>query len=101
MSFGVDTDAMASGAAKVGLAAEQIDALLNSMRTDVNDMLGGWSGEGASAHRDLHQRYEADVTTINTNLREIQAALQHTHQVYLRQETEQHGDHLSMRNQII
>jgi WXG100 family type VII secretion target len=101
MSFGVDTDTMAGGAAKIGLAAEQIDALLNKMRADVNEMLAGWSGDGATAHRNMHERYEADVTAINTNLREMQAALEQTQQLYVRQETEQQGDHLNMRNQIL
>ena len=101
MGFGVDTDAMARAAGKIGVAAEQIDALLSRMRTDVNEMLGGWSGDGASAHRDLHTRYEADVVAINRNLREMQAALQQTHQLYVRQETEQSNDHVSMRNQIL
>jgi WXG100 family type VII secretion target len=101
MGFGVDTDAMAAAAGKIGVAAEQLDALLSKMRADVNEMLAGWSGAGASAHRDLHARYEADVVAINTNLREMQAALQQTHQLYVQQETEQSGDHISMRNKIL
>lgn len=101
MSFGVDTDTMAAGASKIGLAAEQIDALLTAMRKDVNVMLEGWRGGGASAHRDLHARYEQDVVAINQALREMQAALQQTHQVYVRQENEQHGDHVVMRNTIL
>lgn len=101
MSFGVDTEAMARGAAMIGVAAEQLDAMLTAMRNDVNDMLAGWSGEGADAHRDLHQRYEGDVVAINTNLRQMQAALQQTHDLYVRQELEQHGDHVSMRSQIL
>ena len=101
MGFAVDTDAMAASASKIAVAAEQLDALLSRMRADVNEMLGGWSGAGASAHRNLHARYEADVVAINRNLREMQAALQQTHQLYLRQETEQSNDHVSMRNQIM
>lgn len=101
MSFAVDTDAMSNAAAEVGLAAEQIDTLLSKMRTDVNEMLGGWSGNGADGHRDLHARYEADVVAINRNLREMQAALQQTHSLYLTQETEQNSDHTVMRNQIL
>ena len=64
-------------------------------------MLAGWAGGGADAHRSLHQRYEADVVAINTNLHEMQAALQQTHQLYVRQETEQHSDHITMRNEIV
>lgn len=101
MAFGVDTELMASGAAKVGLAAEQIDAVLGAMRKDVNDMLRGWRSDGANAHRDLHERYERDVLAINRALRDIQVALEQTHALYVRQETEQHGDHIVMRNTIL
>jgi hypothetical protein len=31
----------------------------------------------------------------------MQAALQQTHQLYVQQETEQSGDHISMRNKIL
>ncbi|WP_375500235.1 WXG100 family type VII secretion target [uncultured Jatrophihabitans sp.] len=100
MSFGVDTDAMQRSAGQIGAAAEQLDALLSKMRTDVNEMLSGWSGAGASAHRDLHARYEADVVAINKNLRQMQAALQRTHGLYVNQENEQSGDHVAMRTTI-
>ena len=100
MSFGVDTDAMQRAAGQIGVAAEQIDTLLSKMRTDVSQMLGGWAGAGARAHRDLHARYEADVTAINTNLRQMQAALQQTHGLYVQQESAQNSDHGAMRNQI-
>lgn len=101
MTFGVDTETMASGAARIGVATERIDDLLNRMRADVNEMLGGWSGDGADAHRQLHARYEADVVAINRALREMQDALMQTHSIYVRQETAQHGDHVSMRGQIV
>ena len=101
MTFGVDTDTMASGAARIGVAAERIDDLLSRMRADVNEMLGGWAGEGADAHKGLHERYERDVVAINNNLRAMQEALMQTHSVYVRQETEQQGDHISMRSQIV
>ena len=64
-------------------------------------MLGGWRGNGADAHRDLHARYDADVVAINRNLREMQAALQKTHSLYVTQETEQNSDHTVMRNTIL
>jgi ESAT-6 family protein len=99
-SFGVDTDAMASSAGKVAVAAEHIDALLTKMRTDINEMLGGWSGNGANAHKDLHERYENDVRTINTTLREIHEALLQTHRTYTHQENAQRSDHVVMRNQM-
>jgi len=101
MSFGVDTEAMASGAAKIGVAAEQIDSILSKIRQDVATMLEGWKSDGATAHKDLHLRFDADVVTINSNLREMQAALQNTHQLYVRQETEQNSDHIAMRNTIV
>ncbi len=101
MNFAVDTDTMSSAATKIGLAAEQIDTLLSRLRTDVNEMLGGWSGNGADGHRELHTRYDADVVAINRNLREMQAALQQTHSLYVTQETEQNSDHTVMRNQIL
>lgn len=101
MTFGVDTETMAGGAARIGVAAERIDDLLNRMRADVNQMLGGWSGEGADAHRGLHMRYEADVVAINENLRIMQEALLQTRSIYLNQENEQQNDHVSMRGQIL
>jgi WXG100 family type VII secretion target len=100
MSYGVDTDAMQRSAGQIGVAAEQIDTLLGKMRTDVNEMLAGWSSAGARAHRDLHARYEADVLAINQNLKQMQAALMRTHALYTNQENEQSGDHVVMRTTI-
>ncbi|WP_375487556.1 WXG100 family type VII secretion target [uncultured Jatrophihabitans sp.] len=100
MSYGVDTDAMQRSAGQIGVAAEQIDTLLGKMRADVNTMLEGWSGGGAAAHRSMHARFEADVVAINTNLRQMQAALQQTHALYLNQENAQNSDHIGMRNTI-
>lgn len=100
MSFGVDTDAMAAGAAKIGLAAERIDDVLAKIREDVTAMYGGWRSDGAAAHQKMHARFERDVVTINTNLRQMQEALQNTHQLYVTQETLQNDDHVAMRNTI-
>jgi len=100
MSFGVNTEAMASAASKIGLAAEQIDNVLGKIRADVATMLSGWQSDGATAHKNMHSRFDEDVVTINTNLREMQAALQNTHQLYTQQESMQNSDHVGMRNTI-
>jgi len=100
MSFGVDTEAMASAASKIGIAAERIDDILAKIRDDVATMLGGWQSDGATAHEDMHRRFDQDVVTINTNLREMQEALQNTHQLYVQQETLQNSDHVNFRNRI-
>jgi WXG100 family type VII secretion target len=100
MSFGVDTDAMARAAGQIGAAADEIDGVLGKLRTDVGTMLEGWRSDGATAHERMHARFEADVVAINTNLRQMQTALQSTHTLYVTQETEQTNDHVGMRNTI-
>ena len=100
MSFGVDTDAMQRAAGQIGTAADEIDGVLGKLSQDVAQMLKGWQSDGASAHAKMHARFEADVRTINTNLRQMQTALQNTHALYVTQETDQNNDHVGMRNTI-
>jgi WXG100 family type VII secretion target len=100
MSFAVDTDAMQRAAGQIGSAADEIDGVLGKLRQDVTQMLQGWQSDGATAHERMHTRFEADVRAINTNLRQMQTALQSTHALYVTQETDQNNDHVGMRNTI-
>lgn len=96
----VDTEAMASGAARIETALTEIDGLMRRLTSDVNDMLAAWSGPAADAHRELHLRFQTDATTIHSSLAEMHSALQRTHGTYVQQESAQRADQVQMSNQI-
>jgi WXG100 family type VII secretion target len=97
----VDTEVMATSAGKIASAIEDIDNVLVLLNSDVNEMLGGWGGDAADAHRNLHMRFQDDASKIRNSLLEIYNALSRTHATYVTQEQEQSNDHVVAANQII
>jgi WXG100 family type VII secretion target len=97
----VDTEVMASSATKIASAIDDIDNVLVLLNNDVNEMLGGWGGDAADAHRDMHLRFQGDASKIRNSLLEIYNALSRTHATYVTQELEQTDDHVVAANQIV
>lgn len=96
----VNTELIAAGASKIQNALDDIDNVLNLLGKDVNTMLSAWSGDAASAHAKMHERFGKDATTIRNSLIEMRAALLRTYSIYTGQESQQTGDHTLMTSQI-
>jgi WXG100 family type VII secretion target len=97
----VDTDVMATSATRIGDAIDEIDGVLTLLNGDVNDMLAGWSGDAADAHRDMHIRFQNDALRINNSLTTIYEALLRTHATYVTQEADQTTDGATSAGQIL
>lgn len=82
-------ETMAQGAAKVDEAATQIQGHINSLRSEVDTMMGGWRGEAASAFTQVHESFEQQAGKINSALRQMHEALMSTHRTYGTQESNQ------------
>lgn len=96
----VDTEVMAASATKIANAVDEIDGLLNLLAQDANTMLDGWRGDAATAHRDMHERFQQDAARIRDSLRDMHDALLRTHTSYVTQETEQTNDQTVAAGQI-
>lgn len=96
----VSTELIASGASRIQNALDDIDNVLTLLGGDVNTMLSAWSGDAASAHTKMHERFGKDAATIRNSLVEMRNALLRTHAIYSNQESEQSSDHAVMTGQI-
>lgn len=82
-------EAMQQGAAKVDEASNQIQGHINTLRSEVETMMGGWRGEAAGAFTQVHTSFESQATKINTALRQMHDALLATNRTYGTQESSQ------------
>lgn len=82
-------EAMQQGAVKVDDAAQQIQGHISNLRSEVETMMGGWSGQAANAFIGVHESFEAQATKINNALRQMHEALVSTHRTYGTQESTQ------------
>jgi WXG100 family type VII secretion target len=87
--FTTDQEAMAAGAVKVDDAAGKIQALLSTLRGDMETMLGGWRGEASGSFVQVHQAFEGQATKINSALRQMHDSLGATGRTYGNQEADQ------------
>lgn len=84
--FNTSQEAMAASAAKVDEATQAVQGHINTLRTEVETMLGGWGGNAANAFGNLHGNFEAQANKINNALRNMHSALVATHATYHNQE---------------
>ncbi len=82
-------EAMAQGAVKVDDASTQIQGHIQSLRTEVETMMGGWKGDAANAFVQVHDAFEQQANKINNALRQMHESLVATHQTYGPQESDQ------------
>jgi WXG100 family type VII secretion target len=82
-------ETMQSGAAKVEDAANQIQGHIQTLRGEVETMMGGWRGEAANSFVQVHDAFEQQATKINNALRRMHEALVSTHSTYGTQESDQ------------
>jgi WXG100 family type VII secretion target len=98
--FGTSQEAMAAGAAHVDEASERVQGQINTLRTEVETMKGGWGGQAANAFVTLHQNFEGQANRINTALRAMQEALVSTRTTYATQEEQETSNISNMAGQI-
>lgn len=87
--YTVSQEAMARGAARVDDAANELHRTVARLRSDVDAMLGGWSGEAATSFVAVHQAFEEQAARITGALRRMHAALASTQRTYAAQESAQ------------
>jgi WXG100 family type VII secretion target len=91
---------MAAGATKVDIATQSIQGHINTLRSEVETMFGGWRGDAANSFSQVHNSFEVQAKKINDALRSMHEALVATHRVYGTQEADQSQGFNSMVGQI-
>jgi WXG100 family type VII secretion target len=98
--YTTNQEAMAQGAAKVDDAANQIQGQIQTLRSEIETMMGGWRGEAASAFVQVHDAFEQQAGKINNALRQMHEALVSTHQTYGTNESDQSQSLTGLAGQI-
>jgi WXG100 family type VII secretion target len=80
---------MQRGATAVEEAHGQVQGQIQTLRSEVETMMAGWSGSAANAFVGVHEAFEAQARNINTALDGIHQALLSTHATYGTQESDQ------------
>ncbi|KQY56340.1 hypothetical protein ASD66_01770 [Nocardioides sp. Root151] len=91
---------MAAGAAHVDEATQQVQGHINTLRTEIETMLGGWGGGAATAFQNLHQNFEGQANRINSSLQSMQEALVSTRTTYAAQEEQESSNITNLSSQI-
>ncbi|RAS68762.1 WXG100 family type VII secretion target [Lentzea atacamensis] len=81
-----DLDALAK---HIGDISDQIQGEARTVRGAAEQVQSTWAGDAAAAFQNLMNRMDEDVRKLNEALREIQAAIASTADVYQRNEEEQ------------
>ena len=93
-------EAMQQGAARVDDATNQIQGHIQTLRGEVETMLGGWRGGASGAFVQVHDAFEAQANKINNALRQMHEALLATHTTYGTQESTQTQSFSGLAGQI-
>ncbi len=98
--FGTSQEAMQAGANAVEEAQQAITGHISTLRSEVEQMMGGWQGQAASAFTNVHNTFEENAGRINSALARMHEALVATHQTYGTQESDQSQTFTNMNSQI-
>jgi WXG100 family type VII secretion target len=98
--FGVQQESMAHAATKVEDASVQIGQHINTLRSEVEQMLSGWRGEAAGAFGQVHASFEGQASRINNALTQMHEALVATGRTYGTQEADQASSIQGLAGQI-
>jgi len=74
-SFCGQQESMTKAASKVEDASMLIGQHIDALRSEVEQMLGGWQGEAAGAFSQVHQAFESQANKVNAALRTMHEAL--------------------------
>ena len=80
--YTTNQEAMAQGAVKVEDATTQIQGHIQTLRSEVETMMGGWRGEAANAFVQVHDAFEQQATKIVTALGQMHESLVATSRTY-------------------
>ena len=67
----VDPAKMAQGKTLVEAASHEVKGYLNTMQTEVDELLHGWQSQGADGFRKAHGSWTEKATIINTALDDL------------------------------
>ena len=98
--FGTSQEAMRAGANAVELAQQTIIGHISTLRGEVEQMMGGWRGEAATAFSNVHISFEENANRINAALARMHEALVSTHSTYGTQEADQSQTFTNLNSQI-
>ncbi len=98
--YSTSQEAMQQGAAKVDDAAGQIQGHLQTLRSEIETMMGGWRGDAANAFMTVHTAFDEQANKINSALRRMHESLVATHSTYGTQESDQSQSLSGLAGQI-
>lgn len=99
-AFSTEQGAMQQGANAVQEAHQQVQGLLQTLNGEVEQMMGGWGGQAATAFMGVHEAFSTQATKINQALDRMQEALVSTHTTYGTQESDQSQTFTNMSGNI-
>jgi len=91
---------MQRGATAVQEAHGQVQGLIQTLRTEVETLMGQWQGSAAGAFVQVHEAFEAQAQKINTALDGMHTALVSTRATYGTQESDQTSTFNTMTGNI-
>ncbi len=99
-AFTTEQEAMQRGANAVQEAHQQVQGLIQTLSGEVEQMMGGWGGQAASAFMGVHEAFNGQASKINQALDRMHQALVATHSTYGTQETDQSQTFTNMTGNI-
>lgn len=99
-AFTTEQEAMQRGANAVQEAHQQVQGLIQTLSGEVEQMMGGWGGQAASAFMGVHEAFNGQAGKINQALDRMHQALVATHSTYGTQETDQSQTFTNMTGNI-
>jgi WXG100 family type VII secretion target len=91
---------MQAGASAVQDAHQQVQGLIGQLRSEVEQMMGGWGGQAAQSFVTVHEAFEGQANKINQALDQMHSALVATHTTYGTQESDQSQTFTNMTGTI-
>ena len=74
-AFTTEQEAMQRGANAVQEAHQQVQGLIQTLSGEVEQMMGGWGGQAASAFMGVHEAFNGQAAKINQALDRMHQAL--------------------------
>lgn len=81
-AFSVDLEAVQTTVAGLGRCADELDVLLDSLRSQMSSLHGTWSGLAAGAQSDAQAAWESGYDEMRDALRQMRTAGQDAHDNY-------------------
>ncbi len=92
--------ALSKGAEYVNTARGDVKTKCNTLSDRVNDMMGGWGGQGASAFTNLMISWQDKQETILKALDQLAASMQETEKDNVATDQTQSDTHLNLQNRL-